>query len=415
MYGIMAPLQDGHSLQEAIRTTLLQLCKVGVAYQSELAIKGTLGVTVDRRQVILVHFDEKVESNYSQVDSSQMFDGPVAKTPISDYWPTQMVDHLHQDINAADNRLTPGGFAFNTRAESTSKVTRSFLPDSPSKPFNIIDLDSDSESFGALNFEDDDQGGNLDEPRDFKTDLSTAGEPYADLDSKNITDIKNIVVIGESSDNSNEKDDAETNGVGDLSTSSLLGSTGEYGKEESTYLVKSCTSTKNDSKLHSESSPHYEQDMELRFEDGLVLGKAELSQKGGKASRMFLSKLKYSCDVCGKMLPSVRTLEMHLVDTHDVTETTEFGKIPHFKCERCPKKFKYQATLDKHLFMHIADKPYKCYLCSNKFIFQESLNIHMNAHSDNFHCNICQKGYSSKQLFQKHIVYKHEMRRVAKR
>ncbi len=58
---IMLPLLEGVSLQEAIRTTLAQLCKVGVVYQSAVAISGTIGVTIDKRQVILVHFDEHVE------------------------------------------------------------------------------------------------------------------------------------------------------------------------------------------------------------------------------------------------------------------------------------------------------------------------------------------------------------------
>ncbi len=47
----MPPFQEESSLREAIRTTLVQLCKVGVAYQTELNIEGTIGVTVDRQQV----------------------------------------------------------------------------------------------------------------------------------------------------------------------------------------------------------------------------------------------------------------------------------------------------------------------------------------------------------------------------
>ncbi len=49
---MMAPCPEESSLREAIRTTLVQLCKVGVSYQLELAIEGTVGVTVDRQQVI---------------------------------------------------------------------------------------------------------------------------------------------------------------------------------------------------------------------------------------------------------------------------------------------------------------------------------------------------------------------------
>ncbi len=47
----MPSVQEESSLREAIRTTLVQLCKVGVSYQAELAIEGTIGVTVDRQQV----------------------------------------------------------------------------------------------------------------------------------------------------------------------------------------------------------------------------------------------------------------------------------------------------------------------------------------------------------------------------
>ena len=63
----------------------------------------------------------------------------------------------------------------------------------------------------------------------------------------------------------------------------------------------------------------------------------------------------YSCEVCAKQLPSIGKLEAHLVETHKLTESREYGSIVFKQCSHCGKKFRFQATLDKHLFLHVAN------------------------------------------------------------
>ena len=125
-------------------------------------------------------------------------------------------------------------------------------------------------------------------------------------------------------------------------------------------------------------------------------------------------KAKLTCEICGKVLTNAAAVEVHLVSTHGVTETATHGKIPHFPCPDCDKKFRFKCLLDKHMRQHDYARPYKCKICHNMYRYEESLKIHSKVHANSFECHVCNKGYTNKHLFQKHIVYMHEIRRPAK-
>ena len=119
-------------------------------------------------------------------------------------------------------------------------------------------------------------------------------------------------------------------------------------------------------------------------------------------------KASFECEECAKTLPTQSLLEAHLVAAHNVTETPMLGKISHHTCGRCGKKFRFQASLNKHEIKHIGAKPHRCKVCQNSYGLKSSLDIHMNVHTNCLRCNLCNKAYNNKKLFQKHIVYMHE-------
>ena len=96
----MAPLAEDTHLEEAIRTTLSQLCKVGITYNTELSIDGTIGVTVDRKNVIMIHFSEKHKPGRPSVSSL-----PESSTTAADTSSALQPSQSQQEYSQADLRL----------------------------------------------------------------------------------------------------------------------------------------------------------------------------------------------------------------------------------------------------------------------------------------------------------------------
>ena len=124
------------------------------------------------------------------------------------------------------------------------------------------------------------------------------------------------------------------------------------------------------------------------------------------------AKPNINCEICGKTLHNLIALENHLVSTHNITESVRFGKIKYFECDTCSKKFRYQTLLDKHVRKHSQLRPYMCKICRNSYRHRESLEIHRKVHTNDFGCHLCNKKYTNKVLFQKHIIYMHDRDKI---
>ena len=392
LYHTMPPLSDDYGLQEAIKTTLVQLCKGGVGYQCELTIAGTVGVTVDKKKVILVHFNERLDCPTTsrelaeQDQSGAPSSASLGLLPLGVSTPSQ-----HHSTNYTD--LPSFSAASITKSESFSSKGYAF-------PSTIsIDIDSDSESLCELGFEDDVIL--VDSPSVIrKKEVMWSGEDEreGEAEGKSGVDMKNAVgdIDTGGGGNGQSLDDIDNN-----STSGHL-------IVDKRLFMKQRTSTS--------SLPNVSLTVTLPRPNARRSSCGE--DLSGTSSGTYhqlhqdQQRLKYQCEVCGKNYHTLGLLEAHLVEAHGVVESVEIGKIMHYSCRHCDKMFRYQATLDKHEFLHVAEKPFKCQLCANSYCYQDSLHIHMNVHKGILECSICHKLYSSRRLLQKHIVYMHEMRRV---
>ena len=73
------------------------------------------------------------------------------------------------------------------------------------------------------------------------------------------------------------------------------------------------------------------------------------------------------CEACGKALKSIGMLESHLVDFHGITQSSALGNFTYVSCDKCKKKFKHQASLDKHKISHVTTKPHRCQQCDRSY------------------------------------------------
>jgi len=81
---------------------------------------------------------------------------------------------------------------------------------------------------------------------------------------------------------------------------------------------------------------------------------------------------------------------------------------PLWRCNECNLKFNREDTLDRHMLIHLANRPeYNCKLCQKKYKQLSSLNCHMShKHSKqppSFNCNLCQKSFASKKSLRYHL------------
>ncbi|NXO03786.1 ZBT11 protein, partial [Rhinopomastus cyanomelas] len=112
------------------------------------------------------------------------------------------------------------------------------------------------------------------------------------------------------------------------------------------------------------------------------------------------TKREFICDICGRTLPKLYSLRIHMLK--------HTGVKPH-ACKVCGKKFTYKHGLKMHLGLHEVQKQFKCDLCEKSFITKRSLQEHMSIHTgeSKYLCSVCGKSFHRASGLGKHIK-KHE-------
>ncbi|KAM3957657.1 uncharacterized protein ACR2FA_008366 [Aphomia sociella] len=98
------------------------------------------------------------------------------------------------------------------------------------------------------------------------------------------------------------------------------------------------------------------------------------------------------CHICEAVLGSIYKKDTHLATAHNVWSS-------EFKCDVCPKKFRYKHLLLSHTRrIHLKEKKVICEVCGDKFFDRRLLKLHMVKHSDSkpFQCGTCQKKFPRK-------------------
>ncbi|XP_069500090.1 zinc finger and BTB domain-containing protein 11 [Ambystoma mexicanum] len=107
------------------------------------------------------------------------------------------------------------------------------------------------------------------------------------------------------------------------------------------------------------------------------------------------TKRKFICDICGRTLPKLYSLRIHMLK--------HTGVKPH-ACKACGKTFTYKHGLKMHRILHEINKQFKCELCDKSFVTKRSLNEHTSLHTgeSKYLCSICGKSFHRASGLSKH-------------
>ncbi|XP_052650423.1 zinc finger and BTB domain-containing protein 11 [Harpia harpyja] len=119
-------------------------------------------------------------------------------------------------------------------------------------------------------------------------------------------------------------------------------------------------------------------------------------EETGVSSVKGRTKREFICDICGRTLPKLYSLRIHMLK--------HTGVKPH-ACKVCGKTFTYKHGLKMHLALHEVQKQFKCDLCEKSFVTKRSLQEHMSIHTgeSKYLCSICGKSFHRASGLSKHI------------
>ncbi|XP_032427137.1 zinc finger and BTB domain-containing protein 11 [Xiphophorus hellerii] len=127
---------------------------------------------------------------------------------------------------------------------------------------------------------------------------------------------------------------------------------------------------------------------------------SELDDKAAVAAAY--TRREFVCDICGKTLPKLYSLRIHML--------THTGVRPH-TCKVCGKTFAHKHSLKMHRVLHDVTKQFQCEYCKKTFVSKRSMEEHTSLHTgeSKYLCNTCGATFHRASALSKHLK-KHQPR-----
>uniref|UniRef100_A0A8B9JLH2 Zinc finger and BTB domain containing 11 n=1 Tax=Astyanax mexicanus TaxID=7994 RepID=A0A8B9JLH2_ASTMX len=108
------------------------------------------------------------------------------------------------------------------------------------------------------------------------------------------------------------------------------------------------------------------------------------------------TKREFVCDICGKTLPKLYSLRIHML--------THTGVRPH-ACRLCGKSFATKHSLNMHRALHDSVKRFHCTICEKSFVTKRSLDEHTSIHTgeSKYSCSQCGTSFHRASGLSKHL------------
>ncbi|KAB5584286.1 hypothetical protein PHYPO_G00105710 [Pangasianodon hypophthalmus] len=128
----------------------------------------------------------------------------------------------------------------------------------------------------------------------------------------------------------------------------------------------------------------------------LARGAADEVSDGLEGQAKSRTKREFVCDICGKTLPKLYSLRIHMLN--------HTGVRPH-SCRVCGKSFATKHNLKMHRALHDAAKRFYCTMCDKSFVSKRSLNEHISVHTgeSKYFCQTCGASFHRASGLSKHM------------
>ncbi|TRY89293.1 hypothetical protein DNTS_003462 [Danionella cerebrum] len=118
--------------------------------------------------------------------------------------------------------------------------------------------------------------------------------------------------------------------------------------------------------------------------------------QGSEDQARYHVKRQFVCDICGKVLPRLYSLRIHMLN--------HTGVRPH-SCIFCEKAFATKQSLKMHMALHDSLKKFHCTVCEKAFVTKRSLEEHMSVHTgeSKYLCTMCGASFHRASGLSKHL------------